>query len=67
MNHNEIKWDVLCIGQVTQDIIFADVPRDPFHDTSIVYAEDVRMTAGGDAANEAIILSRLGNQSAIAV
>lgn len=67
MNHNEIKWDVLCIGQVTQDVIFADIPRDPFCDTSVVYAEDVSMTVGGDAANESVILSRLGNQSAILV
>lgn len=60
------KFDVICIGQVVQDILTTNVPEDAFNrETDTVMADSLTIATGGDAANEAVILSRLGNKVAL--
>lgn len=61
---NEQKTiDIICIGQVVQDILATNVPENAFmRDTDTVMADTMTFATGGDAANEAVILSRLGNK-----
>lgn len=62
------KYDVICIGQVTQDILVDNVPRNAFLlETDTVKADSLTISTGGDAVNEAIILSRLGEKSSVVV
>lgn len=57
------KFDVICIGQVVQDILTTNVPENAFTgETDTVMADSLTIATGGDAANEAVILSRLGNK-----
>ena len=53
------KYDVICIGQAVQDILTTNVPKDAFmRETNTVKADSLTITTGGDAVNEAIVLSR---------
>ena len=62
------KYDVICIGQAVQDILTTNVPKNAFMmETDTVKADSLTITTGGDAVNEAIILSRLGNKSSVVV
>lgn len=62
------KYDVICIGQAVQDILTTNVPKDAFmRETNTVKADSLTITTGGDAVNEAIVLSRLGNKSSVVV
>lgn len=61
------KFDVICIGQVVQDILTTNIPLDMLSDKSdAVRANSITFTTGGDAANEACILSRFGADVAFA-
>ena len=47
------KYDVICIGQVVQDILVTNIPEDALtcgRDTFL--ADEILMSAGGDAAIE---------------
>ncbi len=60
------KYDVICIGQVVQDILVTNIPEDALtcgRDTFL--ADEILMSAGGDAANEASVLAKLGSRSAL--
>lgn len=58
------KFDVVCIGAMVVDLPLGPVDENIFQgETTIV--EDIQLTTGGDALNEAIILSRLGNSCAL--
>ena len=60
------KYDVICIGQVVQDILVTNVPENSFmRETDTVQADSLTLTSGGDAANEAVVLARLGERSAL--
>ncbi|HUB70217.1 MAG TPA: sugar kinase [Acidimicrobiales bacterium] len=52
--------DVICIGMSVVDVLARGVTDVP-HDGSTVFVERVSMSAGGDALNQAIILSRFGH------
>lgn len=63
---SEKVYDVICIGQVVQDILVTNVSERPFDgETDTVMADSLTLASGGDAANEAVILARLGNRSAL--
>lgn len=62
------KYDVICIGQVAQDILVENVPRNAFMmETDTVKADSLTISTGGDAVNEAIILSRFGDKSSVVI
>lgn len=59
-------YDVICIGQVVQDILTTNVPENAFMmDTDTVMADSLTLASGGDAANEAVVLARLGDKPAL--
>ena len=59
-------FDVICLGAITQDIIFTGIPSDTMsRDTSV--AQQAFLTSGGDAGNEAVTLGRLGSKTALLV
>lgn len=56
--------DVVCIGVVLLDLPVGPVDEHFFHrETTMV--DRIRLTTGGDAFNEAVILSRLGKKTAL--
>ena len=60
------KYDVICIGQVCQDILTTNVPENAFmRETDTVQVDSLTLTSGGDAANEAVVLAKLGDRSAL--
>lgn len=62
------KYDVICIGQAAQDILVTNVPKDAFmRETDTVRADSLTMAPGGDAVNEAVVLSRLGERSSVLI
>ncbi|MCI6868421.1 MAG: carbohydrate kinase family protein [Lachnospiraceae bacterium] len=66
MSEKNKKYDVICIGQVVQDILTTNVPENAFMlDKDTVIADSLTLTSGGDAANEAVVLARLGERSAL--
>ena len=56
--------DVLCVGHASYDLIFS-VPHHPLADEKI-FANDFFACGGGPAANAAVLVARLGFQSAFA-
>lgn len=65
---NMSKFDVICIGQVVQDILITNIPYNAFtSETDTWLAKEVTLTTGGDAANEASTLAKLGTKVALAV
>ncbi len=63
---SEKLYDVICIGQVVQDILVTNVPENSFmRDTDTVQADSLTLTSGGDAANESVVLARLGDKAAL--
>ena len=56
--------DVVCIGVVLLDLPLGPVDEQIFHNESTM-VDQIRLTTGGDAFNEAIILSRLGKKTAL--
>lgn len=55
----EKKLDVICLGAAVVDIPLRPVSRDIF-DIESYPVDNIAMTVGGDAMNEATIISRLG-------
>ncbi|MCI8504908.1 MAG: carbohydrate kinase family protein [Lachnospiraceae bacterium] len=63
---NQKKYDVICIGQVVQDIMVTNIPENALTaDTDTIMAGQVLLASGGDAVNEACMLAKLGNRSAL--
>ena len=63
---NQKKYDAICIGQVVQDIMVTDIPEDALNrESDTVLAGQVLLASGGDAVNEACMMARLGNRSAL--
>ena len=56
--------DVLCVGHASYDLVFS-VPHHPLADEKI-FANDFFACGGGPAANAAVLVARLGFQSAFA-
>lgn len=57
-------YDVICVGFVVQDIIMEGIDSNALmRDSS--YAESFTISTGGDAANQAVVLSRLGMRTAL--
>lgn len=58
------KYDVICIGFVVQDLILEGIDKEALqHDST--HAENVVVAPGGDAANQAAVLSKLGKRTAL--
>lgn len=64
MNNMDKKLDVICLGAAIVDIPLRPVSRDIF-DIESYPIDDISMTVGGDAMNEATIISRLGFKTGI--
>lgn len=60
----EKTYDVLCVGLVVANIPLRPVDKTIF-DVDITTVEKIDILPGGDAMNEAIILSRLGNRTGL--
>lgn len=60
----EKKYEVICVGAAIVDIPLQPVSKDIFEIESCPL-EQIAMTIGGDAINEATILSRLGKKTAL--
>lgn len=60
----ERKLDVICLGAAIVDIPLQPVSRDIF-DVESYPVDRIAMTVGGDAMNEATIISRLGHKTGI--
>ncbi|HML38028.1 MAG TPA: carbohydrate kinase family protein [Bacillota bacterium] len=58
------RFDVVCIGVVLMDLPIGPVDEGIFHEETTT-VENVGLTTGGDAFNEAIILARLGKNPAL--
>lgn len=61
---NNKKLDVICLGAAVVDIPLRPVSRDIF-DIESYPVDRIAMTVGGDAMNEATIISRLGFKTGI--
>ena len=58
------RGKVLCVGSSVVDVLVTYVATDLFdHDSN--YVESIGCSTGGDAANEAVVLSRLGHESGL--
>ncbi len=60
----EKKLDVICVGAAIVDIPLRPVSRDMFEIESFPL-QQISMTIGGDAINEATIITRLGHKAAL--
>lgn len=58
------EYDIFCVGACVQDILIEGMNREGF-DHSVTVLKEVVFTSGGDAANEAVVLSRLGSRTAL--
>ena len=58
------KIDVICVGAAIVDIPLQPVSKNIF-DVDSYPLERIAMTTGGDAINEAMIISRLGHKTAL--
>ncbi len=54
-------YDVACVGMMAANLPVRPVSRAVF-DVDVTLVEKMELTAGGDAMNEAIVLSRLGSR-----
>ncbi|MCI8505721.1 MAG: carbohydrate kinase family protein [Lachnospiraceae bacterium] len=60
------KFDVVCIGNIVQDIVITGIAQDALsRDTT--KGETALVTCGGDADNESVTLARLGSKTALLV
>lgn len=66
MKNRERKkdYDILCVGACVQDILLEKMEAENFEKPVNILDRAV-FTSGGDATNEAVILSRLGNKTAL--
>lgn len=60
------RFDVICLGQVTQDIVMTNLElnTEKFFQNATC-AEELIFTSGGDAVNESVTLAKLGNHAAL--
>ncbi len=58
------QYDILCVGACVQDILIEGIEPSDFCNP-VTVLDRVIFTSGGDATNEAVILSRLGNRTAL--
>ncbi|MCI8465471.1 MAG: carbohydrate kinase family protein [Lachnospiraceae bacterium] len=66
MAGQEKKYDVICIGQVVQDIMVTNIPESALTaGTDTIMAGQVLLASGGDAVNEAAMLAKFGNHAAL--
>ena len=61
---DRVKYDIFCIGACVQDILLEGIEEEDFQNSVTVLKRAV-FTSGGDATNEAVVLSRLGNKTAL--
>jgi len=59
------KYDVLCLGLIVADVLVRPVSKGIF-DVETTIADSIDVMTGGDAMNEAIVLSRLGVKAGLA-
>lgn len=64
MSKQAKRWDVLCAGIVNVNILFQPVPGD-FMERDVTVAQKMEILCGGDAVNQAVVLSNLGKRVAI--
>ncbi|MCD2493215.1 PfkB family carbohydrate kinase [Lacrimispora sp. NSJ-141] len=66
MREEEKTYDVVCVGQIVQDIMITDIPKNALTSENNTFKSDTLLFAsGGDAVNEAVALSRLGSKTAL--
>lgn len=58
------KFDILCLGLIVSDLLVSPVDKGIF-DIDTTKVEKIDLLPGGDAMNEAIILSRLGAKTGL--
>lgn len=60
------EFDVICLGQVTQDIVMTNLElnTEKFFQNATC-AEELIFTSGGDAVNESVTLAKLGDKPAL--
>ena len=58
------KYDILCVGACVQDILLEGLEEKHFKNP-VTVLDRVIFTSGGDATNEAVVLSKLGNRTAL--
>lgn len=58
------RFDVVCIGVALIDLPLGPLDEQIFHEETTV-VRSIGLTTGGDALNEAIVLARLGNKTAL--
>lgn len=58
------KYDIFCVGACVQDILLEGIEEEDFKNSVTVLKRAV-FTSGGDATNEAVVLSRFGNRTAL--
>lgn len=59
-----MQYDVVCVGFVNQDIVLKGIDKGALERDS-THAESTLTAVGGDAANQAVVLSKLGNRVAL--
>lgn len=59
-----MQYDVVCVGFVNQDIVLKGIAKDALERDS-THAESTLTAVGGDAANQAVVLAKLGNRVAL--
>lgn len=59
-----MQYDVVCVGFVNQDIVLKGIDKGALERDS-THAESTLTAVGGDAANQAVVLSKLGNRGGI--
>lgn len=57
--------DILCVGGLVCDFMIKPVPTD-FFDHEVGFIETIETNVGGDAANEAVIMAKLGMKVGLA-
>ncbi|MDR1061828.1 MAG: carbohydrate kinase family protein [Clostridiales bacterium] len=57
--------EVLCVGIVNLNVVFKPVPAD-LMSRDVALAESIEYLCGGDAVNQAMVLSKLGRRAAVA-
>ena len=66
MNMQNKEYDVICIGQIVQDILVTNIPSDALTSEKDTFmADEILFASGGDAVNEASMLAKYGNRCAL--
>lgn len=66
MDNRKKEFDVICIGQIVQDILVTNIPENALTSEKDTFlADEILMSSGGDAVNEAAMLAKFGNRCAL--